>query len=127
MPISYVIDKRNRLVLTTAEGRVTLDDVLQSRRQLLSDPDFDPSFSQLGDLSAVTGTDITADEVRIVAENSPFSLTGRRALVGESPEIYGLARMFSILRDLHGEREIRVFRTRHEALLWLLFKRDQAA
>jgi hypothetical protein len=93
----------------------------------LSDPDFDPSFSQLGDLSAVTGIDITADEVRIVAETSMFSLTARRALVGDSPEVYGLARMFSILRDFRGDREIRVFRSRKEALAWLLLEQDQAA
>jgi hypothetical protein len=127
MPVSYVIDKQNKLVVGTATGVLTEGDILHSRRQIRSDPDFDPSFSQLGDLTAVTSIDLSADEVRYLAQSSIFHPTTRRALVGESLEIYGLARMFSIVRGLRGDREIRVFRTRDEALAWLLLKKDQAA
>src|SRR5215472_7425958 len=126
MPVSYVIDKKNGLVLATATGVLTLDDVLQFRQQIRSEPDFDPNLAQLGDLSAATSIDLSADEIRILAGTSVFSLTARRALVGETQEVYGLARMFSIVRGLRGDRAIRVFRRRDEALAWLLQK-DQAA
>jgi hypothetical protein len=126
VPTSYVIDKQNRLVLNTATGVMTMDDILQGRRQFMSDPDFDPDYSQLADLSAVTEIDLTSAEIKMLAETSPFSLTSRRAFVGDRPEIYGLARMFSIVRGLRGDQQIRVFRTRETALAWVL-KKDKAA
>ena len=125
MPVSYVIDKENRLVICTGTGVVTPDEVMEFRRQIVRDPDFDPSFSQLGDLSGIT-IDLTADEVKVLAERSPFSLTSRRAFVGKHPEAYGLARMFEIVRGLRGDLQVRVFRDREDALAWLLQK-EQAA
>lgn len=120
MPVSYVIDKQNKLAIGTATGVLTMDEVLESRRQILGDPDFDPSFSQLGDLSSVTKVDLTADQIKMLAETSPFSPASRRAFVGESLEIYGLVRMYEIVRGLRGDRQIRTFRSREEALAWLL-------
>ena len=126
MPLSYVIDKKNRLVLVTATGVLTVDEILEFRRQFTSDPDFDPNFSQLGDMSGVTQVVLTADEIKMLAETSPFSLTARRAFVGERPEVYGLARMFTTVRGLRGDQHTRVFRSRDEALAWLC-KKDRAA
>jgi hypothetical protein len=126
LPVSYVIDKQNKLVVATVTGVLTLDEVLATRRQLMSDPDFDPSLSQLADLSAVTELDLTAVELKMLAETSPFSLTSRRAFVGERPEVYGLARMYSIMRGLRGDQEIHVFRTRDAALAWVLKKHKAA-
>ena len=112
--------------MCTASGFVTLDEALAFREQLLHDPDFDPTYSQLADLNAITGTDMTADQVRMVAEATIFLPGVRRALVGQSDLIFGLARMFEIVRSLRGEENIRVFHTRAEALTWLLAK-DKAA
>jgi hypothetical protein len=125
MPVSYVIDKENRLVISTATGVVTSEEIQGFRRQILQDPDFDPTFSQLGDLSLAT-LDLDADEVKVLAEGSVFSLTSRRALVGTSLEVYGLARMFEIVRGLRGDQAIRVFRTRDDALAWLLGRKQAA-
>ncbi len=126
MPASYVIDKKNRLVIGTASGVLTLDEILQLREQLKSDPDFDPNFSQLGDFTDVVDVNLTAAAIRMLAESSPFSLTARRAFVGDNPAMYGLARMFQIVRGLRGDEQIRVFRNRDEAMAWLLEK-EQAA
>jgi hypothetical protein len=126
MPVSYVIDKENRLVISTATGVVTSDEIYAFRRQILQDPDFDPSFSQLGDLSSLDTIDLDADEVKVLAERSVFSLASRRALVGTNLEVYGLGRMFEIVRGLRGDQQIRVFRTRDEALDWLLGKQQAA-
>jgi len=125
MPVSYVIDKGNRLVVCTGTGVVTFEDIEAFRKQILRDPGFDPSFSQLGDMSDAK-LDLSADEVKILAEQSPFSLRSWRALVGESLEVYGLARMFEIVRGLRGDQHIHVFRTRDEALAWLFEERKAA-
>ena len=126
MPSSYVIDKERKLVITTAWGDCTADDVLEFRKQVLKDRDFDPSFSQLADFTGVTKVDVSPDEVRMLATKSPFSTQSRRALVADNQVIFGLSKMFGILRNLRGEKLIRVFRTRSEALDWLLEK-DKAA
>jgi hypothetical protein len=126
MPSSYVIDKERKLVITTAWGDCNADDVLEFRKQVLKDGDFDPTFSQLADFTGVTKVDVSPDEVRMLAAISPFSPQSRRALVADNQVIFGLSKMFGILRNLRGEKLIRVFRTRSEALDWLLEK-DKAA
>jgi len=126
MPSSYVIDKERKLVITTAWGDCNTDDVLEFRKQVLKDRDFDPSFSQLADLTGVTRVDVSPDEVRMLAAKSPFSPQSRRALVAENQMVFGISKMFGILRNLRGEKLIRVFRTRSEALDWLVEK-DKAA
>ncbi len=126
MPSSYEIDKQRRLVVTTAWGACTADDVLRFRKQLLNDPDFDPSFSQLADFTGITKIDVTPDEIRMLASVSPFSPQSRRSLVAGDQTVFGIARMFSILRSLRGEHHLRVFRSLSEALDWLMEK-DKAA
>jgi hypothetical protein len=126
MPASYAIDKQKRLVVTSAWGKCTVEDALEFRRQILKDEDFDPSFAQLADFSAVTTIDISPGEVRMLAWMSPFSPGSRRAIVVQSQLAFGLARIFETLRTLRGERYIRVFHTREEALAWIFLK-DQAA
>jgi hypothetical protein len=126
MPLSYEIDKQNRLVACTASGFVTLNEANVFREQLLHDPDFDPTYSQLTDLTGVTGTELTADQIRMLAETSIFSPGVRRALIGPSELVFGFARMFEIVRGLRGENDIRVFRNGTEALAWLLAKNKAA-
>ena len=126
MPVSYAIDKQKRLVVTCAWGACTAEDALEFRRQILKDEDFDPSFAQLADFSAVTTIDITPGEVRMLAGVNVFSPDSRRAIVVEGQLAFGLARIFETLRSLRGDRYTRVFHTRDEALDWIFLK-DQAA
>ena len=121
MPVSYVIDVKNKVVIVTVTGTLTVHDVLEFRKQIASDPAFDSSFSQLGDMSGAKA-DLSAHEVKMLAESSPFALGARRAFVGTSPVVYGLGRMFEIMRGLRGDQDIRVFRDRDEAMAWLLEK-----
>ena len=126
MPASYAIDKQKRLVVTCAWGVCTAQDALEFRRQILKDENFDPSFAQLADFSAVTTIDITPGEVRMLAGDNIFSPDSRRAIVVEGQLAFGLARIFETLRGLRGDRHVRVFHTRDEALAWIFLK-DRAA
>jgi hypothetical protein len=126
MPVSYAIDKQKRLVVTCAWGTCTAEDALEFRRQILKDPNFDPSFDQLADFSAVTTIDITPAEVRMLAGGNIFSPYSRRAIVVQGQLAFGLARIFETLRGLRGDHHVRVFHTRDEALAWI-FVKDQAA
>ena len=123
MPASYRVNKRNRLIVSTATGVLTTDDMVQHLRRLMKDKDFDPTFSQLVDFDDVTEIAVATDDVRKMAEKSIFSPGARRALVAEKSDVaFGLSRMFEILRDLKGDRDVRVFRDREQALAWLFAK-----
>lgn len=120
MPASYQIDKVRRLVISTASGFLIAADILAHQRQLLVDPDFDPECSQIVDCTAVTGIDLSPDDVRAVTAATIFSAHSRRAVVVATDEQFGFARMFKMMREAQGEYGIRVFRDRTEALHWAL-------
>jgi hypothetical protein len=124
LPITYTIDQEKRLVICTGFGLCTADDVLGCHAQLAKDAGFDPSFSQLVDGTAITQTTVTASQMRALAGESPFSLGSRRAFVVDSPLGFGLSRIYQIVRSLRGDRHIRVFHSRGEAMAWLLKERS---
>ena len=120
MPATYQIDKARQLVISTASGFLTAPDILAHQRKLLVDPSFDPTCSQIVDCSAVTGIDLSPDDVRAVTAASIFSAHSRRAIVVATDEQFGFASMFKMMREAQGEHGIRVFRDRTEALHWAL-------
>jgi hypothetical protein len=125
MPTFYKIDKERKLVMTTYSGVLTIAEALGHQEKLPKDPDFDPSFSQLFDVTHVTDVQLTAEDVRLLARATVFSPDSRRAILVDSDLKFGLARMFEELRDTMGEKGIRVFRNLDEALDWI-FAKDHA-
>jgi hypothetical protein len=125
MPISYEVDKQRRLVVCTASGVVTAGDVLGFHERIVKDTDFNSSFSQLVDCTAITKTNISPKGMRALAEKSSFSTDSRRAFVAASPLGFGLSRVYQIVRSLRGDKHIRVFRNRADALTWLLAEKDE--
>ena len=119
MPISYEINRETRLVVCTGFGVVTDDEILQVHEQMVKDANFDSSFSELVDADAITSTTVTPSSMRMLAESSPFSPDSRRALVADSPLGFGLWRVYQIVRSLKGDKHIRVFHNRTDALAWL--------
>jgi len=126
MPAFYKIDKERRLVLSTASGVVTLADAVSHMERLSKDPDFDPSFSQISDFTHVTRIEISSDEIRRLAQRTIFSAHSRRAFIAPDETIFGIGRMFEILRGLEGEKGIRIFRTLEQALDWVFPKSANA-
>lgn len=120
MPATYKIDKARRLVTSIASGFLTAADILAHQRKLLVDPSFDPDCSQIVDCSAVTGIDLSPDDVRSVTAATIFSPHSRRAIVVASDEQFGFASMFKMMREAQGEYGIRVFRNQGEAMRWAL-------
>jgi hypothetical protein len=120
VPAQYEIDKARRVVISTASGFVTGDEILAHQRKLQNDPDFDPTYSQIFDFTAVTENDINANDVRAIAATTIFAPLSRRALLVTTDEQFGLGRMFGIIREGFGEQGIRVFRDRDEALRWAM-------
>jgi hypothetical protein len=126
VPVSFHIDKMRRLVVSTATGFLTAADILAHQRRLLGDADFDPSCSQIVDCTAVTGVDLSAEDVRAVGATTIFSAHSRRAVVVATDEQYGFASMFKMIREAEGEYGIRVFRDQADAFRWAM-PQEQAA
>lgn len=120
MPASYKIDKGRRLVISTGEGRLTIDDILNHMDRISHDPDFDPEFSLLIDFTNVSAVDFGPEEVREFAKRTIYSRHARRAILVKDDLQFGLARMFEIHRELNGEPGIRVCRSLEEAMEWIL-------
>lgn len=116
----YEIDKERRLVTSTAAGAFTLAEVWAHQQEIAKDPDFDPSFAQLLDVTQVSELELSSDEIARAAGRSVFAINTRLAILVSSNFVYGLARMFQILGEMHGNKKIHVFRERDEALAWVL-------
>jgi hypothetical protein len=113
------VDPERRLVEVRATGTVTDDDVLGIDNRMRSDPSIDPGFDQLVDASGATEAALTSKRIQTITASAPFlSTSSRRAIVAPTDLGFGMSRMFELYRgELAGE--IRVFRTRSEALAWL--------
>ncbi len=122
MPTAYEIDKQRRLVISTGLEPLTLADALAHQDELARDADFDASFSQILDLTRVTMINLGANDIRRLAQKTIFSPESRRAIIVSSDLVYGLGRMYEILREIAGGDGIRVFRDFDEALDWVLSK-----
>jgi len=120
MPARYVIFKEQRLVINVGWGHLTFDDFRGQQQALTSDPDFDPSFDQLVDVSETTSLDLNIEEAKTIARRGIFLPTSRRAVVATDPAIFGMGRMMDVYHSMATHREqVRVFYDRKSALQWL--------
>jgi hypothetical protein len=119
MPAYFKIDRERRLVMSTMDGVFTLADGLAHQEKLQKDPDFALDFRQLLDCTHVTKLELKPEEVRTLARKTVFFSESRRAILVRSDLAFGLGRMFLIFREIQGEKGVRVFRDRDEALHWL--------
>lgn len=127
MPITYALDRG--VIISALVGRVTDDELIAhySRPEFGAPPQ---PWRELVDGSAVTQFDITPDgHMRlgtVAAAALPLLLDGRVAMCAEADAAYGMFRMWEMQREGMGY-EVRVFRTRPEAMTWLLAPVDPAA
>jgi hypothetical protein len=90
--------------------------LLSHEARLSNDPDFEPDFSQLVDCRNVTKAKLTRETIQLIAQKNPSSLQAKRATVADRDIIYGLARMYQLLK---GDAQIQVFRDMEAARRWL--------
>ena len=118
MPITYDIDKKQQLVISRLWDVVTNDEVDNHNRTLRTDPDFDPSYRQLIDVSGITEIRITTSKVTAAAQDQYFTPGTRRAFFAPADVTFGLARKFATHAEMGGQT-IEVFRDRKKAEEWL--------
>ena len=118
MPVSYDIDKKQRLVTSRLWGPVTEDEVHDHNSRLRNDPAFDPGYRQFVDLTGITEIRVGTGMISETAHDQFFSPGTRRAFVASSDATFGMARMFALQAEGLGQT-IEVFRDRKKAEEWL--------
>ena len=119
MPIFTEVIKSRRLVVTSAEGFLTLKELAEKQEALLTHPDFDPIFDHLFDLSGITNVeDLKVSELQRLASVRIFSESSRRAIIAPGDLVFGFSRMYEVFSN-STEFNYSVFRNREDALKWL--------
>lgn len=123
--ISYDAGARRRTALF--HGAIGDADLVNAYAPLASSADYDPEADDLVDLSAVTRFDVSAEGLRKVmdlfAPIDQLGIATRLAIVAPADAVYGVARMYQMLRGDDVPEEISVFRDRAAADAWLKSKR----
>lgn len=120
LPLSYVIYKEHRMILSTGSGQLTSADISACIDQARSDPEFDPNFDQLVDFREVSFVDVSSGETRALANKPLFSAESKRAIVAPTAAHFGFARMFAAYNEMsQSPSHMRVFYDLGPALKWL--------
>ena len=125
MPIDFVIDHEQRLIMTKAHGTMTHEDIKGYQQAIRSRPELN-GYNELVDMSQVEHIALQSIErVRELATRSAEmdgdSPPSRFAIVAPTGEASGLGRMYQTYRSLdqRSKKEVGVFRTLEEALAFL--------
>jgi len=125
MPITYRIDRDQRLVAARAHGVLTAQDLFAYQNDVWSRPEV-MGYSELMDMTdAQEVVDPSAEGIQALAELSARmdhpSAGGAFAIVAPQDLAFGLGRMYQAYREAGGNeaKPVGVFRTMDEALRWL--------
>ena len=124
MPVTYEIDKANRIIRTRCIGAVTIEEVVDHFRVLEGDPDCPDRIDVLLDLSEVTSLPNRGnlqDVTRAMSRIRDRVQFGSCAIVACTDALFGFIRMFEVLAEPHFS-ESHVFWTLTEAEAWLTSK-----
>jgi hypothetical protein len=120
MAIHFTVFPDLNLLLSEFEGVVNPVELLAWYEALRSHDEFRTDIRQLADFRRNVPEAWTADEMKRVLEMEPFGEGARRAFVGPSDVVFGLARMYASFSDTLGRGgNIEAFRDMDEALEWL--------
>lgn len=119
MTVRYFIDKQQKTVFTTLSDTLTLTESVEHHLRLGADPDYDPTYKEMMDMSELDSISLNISGIADLAQSCPFGSESNRAIYSTDKSLYfGLARMFQALAGgRHGN--IRVFKRYDEALDWL--------
>lgn len=92
---SIKIDRQKRLVISTFTGTFTPNALGEGRRVLAEDPDFDPSFGHIIDLSRVTSVEFPSTAVHTtIQESSIFSDDAIQVVIAPDRIKFEFAKVF---------------------------------
>jgi hypothetical protein len=115
--LEYMIDVESKLVSVKFGKKLDFGDIERYAKLLQSNPQFQPSYSEIIDLTEVEELDLDVNEFLKLADNvDPFSPEAKRSFVVRTPLQSHAASMHKILRT---QRNIEIFHTVEEAERWI--------
>jgi hypothetical protein len=115
--VRFVIDSERRLVIARFGKRLTSTDIQIYVQNLRAHPSFDPSFSEIADISDVKELPLEGpDFLKLADRVDPFSFESKRAFVAQTRVQKHAARLHKILRS---QRHFEIFQTLEEAEGWI--------
>jgi hypothetical protein len=124
MPINYTIDREHRVVIATAHGALTAEDIFGYQKSVWSQPDV-AGFDELVDMTRVHHiVEPSAERIQDLAKLSAgmdAPAKSRFAIVAPDDLAFGLGRMFASFRRIEeaSTKSVGVFRTLDQALAFL--------
>jgi hypothetical protein len=123
MPISYTIDSDRHRVVVRFTGTVRDQDLFSTYNELYNDPRHRIGMPELTDCRELERADVTSvglqDLARMTgAKLDPAQKPWKVAIVAPQTVVYGLARMYELLREGSPEH-VEVFRDLAGAEQWL--------
>jgi hypothetical protein len=125
MPIDYLIDHEQRVVLARGRGVLTDEDVFGYQHEVWSRPEV-AGYDELVDMSEVEQIALpSVGRVRTLARLSasmdPSSPASKLAIVAPEDLAFGLGRVYEAYREGNDQstKRVGVFRTRADALTFL--------
>ena len=120
MPVTFTIDAKRRLTITTCADVVTDEEFLRAREQLLADPAFDPAFDRIWDFYSITEARVSEAVVARLISGSPNSEKPIcRAVVVSERTAPMTAILDFINRTRRANRRIAAFPDRDSAEKWV--------
>lgn len=120
MPLTFHIDKDERILRSVGSGALTMADLLTYFAESRAHPDYEHAMNRVMDLRAVTQLP-SSEDIRSLAAfartKAPVE-TARMAIIAPSDLAFGVSMMFKAFVG-YGERLI-VVRDEAEAMDWLL-------
>jgi hypothetical protein len=108
------------LAILRLSGHVMFGDLAAAARALGADPRFVPTYALLLDLREATDVTLTREEMQSLARITPVAATSRRAILVGRTSVYGMARMYEMIRENQTSMDtVRACRTVAEASEWL--------
>jgi len=119
MPISSEILHAERIVLTIVSGYIDDEICVKHELNLANNPEFDPGFNQLVDVTGIQENNVTDEGLSRIADATPFLPTCRRAYVVSDNMTAAKAGFFARLAGMESDK-IFVSNSREQAYTWLL-------
>ena len=103
--------------MSRADGVLTAAEMSENQQALLRHPRFNVEFRRIYNLTEITDLAVSADEMRRMP--FPYAPGAKRALVAENDMVYGMARMYQMMREEQHQGALHVYRTLAEGLEWV--------
>lgn len=129
--VTIVFDHVARRRIAVFHGTIHDADLFGAYGALLERPDYDYGADDLVDLRLVTHMDVTSNGLRrlmgMFAEVDAKGVPTRCAIVAPEDAVYGVSRMWQLMREDQVSEELCVFRLMREAEGWLAQGRRRAS